>query len=912
MTYENFTVSAQDAILKGQRLAASLNQEDVQTAHLLIGIMDADEAIIPDLFKSMNINMPLLKRELYNYVEKSPRVKAVEKQKLTPEANAMLSKAKKYMVELGDQYITPEIMVMGLVDGIDAPAVLLKGLGCDTELVKKSILELRKGKKVTDQANATPLQNLHKFAINLNAKAENGSLDKIIGRDEEIRRIIHILSRKTKNNPILVGDTGVGKAAIVEGIAWRIVNKDVPQNLLGKQIYALDLPAVIAGAKYKGEFEERLKFLLDDVKLSNGEVILFIEDIHALVGAGGGNGAMDAAGIIKPALSRGELFCIGSTTPEEYQKYFEGDKTLASKFQNVDVEEPTVEQTLSILRGAQEKYETYHRIGIKDDALKAAAELSARYVTDRRLPDKALDLIDEAASKLRLELDSVPDDIDELKRKVQQLEIEKELLKKEENPQKVADLDTKIEAGKKELQSMNKRWDTERTLATTIQQAKTDLEKLNVEMQALLQSGDNAAYAQKQSNELATLQQKLSSAEQQLAAIPEEERFTSGEVSADDVAEVISRWTGIPVNKMLKNDKDRLLSLEDEIGKRLIGQHEAVVAVCDAVRRSRAGLQDPNKPIGSFIFLGPTGVGKTELAKALAEVLFDDENAITRIDMSEYQEKHSVSRLVGAPPGYVGYDEGGQLTEAVRRRPYTIVLLDEIEKAHPDTFNILLQLLDDGRLTDNRGRVANFRNTIVIMTSNMGAEKILENFEDLDALGEKHRADIIETTREEVLEILKENLRPEFLNRIDEKIVFTPLSRAEVKQIASLMLKKVTKNLALQGINISFSDAAMDLIVDMGYDPAFGARPLKRVIDKELVNHLAKELLGGGFKAGETIFVGTDKKGFTYSKEKPVKEEKPELPEEKKVVSPKKSDNVKEVEAAAKDLQKAVDEIKKS
>mgnify|MGYP000935127479 CR=1 FL=1 len=912
MTYENFTVSAQDAILKGQRLAASLNQEDVQTAHLLIGIMDADEAILPDLFKSMNINMPLLKRELYNYVEKSPRVKAVEKQKLTPEANAMLSKAKKYMGELGDQYITPEVMVMGLVDGIDAPAVLLKGLGCDTELVKKSILELRKGKKVTDQANATPLQNLHKFAINLNAKAENGSLDKIIGRDEEIRRIIHILSRKTKNNPILVGDTGVGKAAIVEGIAWRIVNKDVPQNLLGKQIYALDLPAVIAGAKYKGEFEERLKFLLDDVKLSNGEVILFIEDIHALVGAGGGNGAMDAAGIIKPALSRGELFCIGSTTPEEYQKYFEGDKTLASKFQNVDVEEPTVEQTLSILRGAQEKYETYHRIGIKDDALKAAAELSARYVTDRRLPDKALDLIDEAASKLRLELDSVPDDIDELKRKIQQLEIEKELLKKEENPQKVADLDTKIEAGKKELQGMNKRWDTERTLATTIQQAKTDLEKLNVEMQALLQSGDNAAYAQKQSNELATLQQKLSSAEQQLAAIPEEERFTSGEVSADDVAEVISRWTGIPVNKMLKNDKDRLLSLEDEIGKRLIGQHEAVVAVCDAVRRSRAGLQDPNKPIGSFIFLGPTGVGKTELAKALAEVLFDDENAITRIDMSEYQEKHSVSRLVGAPPGYVGYDEGGQLTEAVRRRPYTIVLLDEIEKAHPDTFNILLQLLDDGRLTDNRGRVANFRNTIVIMTSNMGAEKILENFEDLDALGEKHRADIIETTREEVLEILKENLRPEFLNRIDEKIVFTPLSRAEVKQIASLMLKKVTKNLALQGINISFSDAAMDLIVDMGYDPAFGARPLKRVIDKELVNHLAKELLGGGFKAGETIFVGTDKKGFTYSKEKPVKEEKPELPEEKKVAPPKKSDNVKEVEAAAKDLQKAVDEIKKS
>ncbi len=911
MTYENFTVSAQDAILKGQRLAASLNQEDVQTAHLLIGIIDSDEVIIPDLFKAMNVNMPLLKRELYNFVEKAPRAKSVEKQKLTPEANAMLSKAKKFMADLGDQYITPEVMLMGLVDGNDAPAVLIKGLGCDTELVKKNILELRKGKKVTDQANATPLQNLHKFAINLNAKAESGSLDKIIGRDEEIRRIIHILSRKTKNNPILVGDTGVGKSAIVEGIAWRIVNKDVPQNLLGKQVYALDLPAVIAGAKYKGEFEERLKFLLDDVKLSNGEVILFIEDIHTLVGAGGGNGAMDAAGIIKPALSRGELFCIGSTTPEEYQKYFEGDKTLASKFQNVDVEEPSVEQTISILRGAQEKYETYHKIGIKDDALKAAAELSARYVTDRKLPDKALDLIDEAAAKLRLELDSVPDNIDELKRRVQQMDIERELLKKEGNALKVTEIEGKIKAGREELGKLEQFWDNERKLANEIQQSKTELEKLTLEMDAALQKEDHAAYAEMQSGKQAAIHQRLAAAEQKLAAIPEEDRFTSGEVSADDVAEVISRWTGIPVNKMLQNDKERLLGLEAELGKRLIGQKEAVTAVSDAVRRSRAGLQDPNKPIGSFIFLGPTGVGKTELAKALAEVLFDDENAITRIDMSEYQEKHAVSRLVGAPPGYVGYDEGGQLTEAVRRRPYTIVLLDEIEKAHPDTFNILLQLLDDGRLTDNRGRVANFRNTIVIMTSNMGAEKILENFEDLEALGDKHKADIIQTTKEEVLDILKENLRPEFLNRIDEKIVFTPLSRAEVKQIAALMLKKVVKNLAIQGIAISFSESAMDLIVDMGYEPAFGARPLKRVIDKELVNHLAKEILGGGFKNGETIYVGTDKKGFTFSKEKPSHEEKPVVIQEKKESPAKKDDNVKEVEKAAKDLQKAVDEIKK-
>ncbi|MBK8698932.1 MAG: AAA family ATPase [Saprospiraceae bacterium] len=908
MTYENFTVSAQDAILKGQRLAASLNQEEVQTAHLLIGIMDADEPIVPELFKVLNINMPLLKRELYNYVEKQPRVKNVEKQKLSPEANAMLSKSKRMLADFGDQYITPELMVLGLVDGNDAPAVLLKGLGCDVENVKKAITEVRHGKKVTDQANAVPLQNLNKFAINLNAKALNGSLDKIIGRDEEIRRIIHILSRRNKNNPILVGDPGVGKSAIVEGIAWRIVNKDVPEILLTKQLYALDLPAIIAGAKYKGEFEERLKFILDDVKSSNGEIILFIEDIHTLVGAGGGNGAMDAAGIIKPALSRGELYCIGTTTPEEYQKYFESDKTLASKFQNVEVDEPTVEETLSILRGAQEKFEQFHKIGIKDDALKAAAELSARYVTDRKLPDKALDLIDEAASKLRLELDSMPDDIDEVKRKVQQLEIEKELLRKEGDNRKVVDIEARITQGKADFAEMTKRWENERSLANEIQQCKKQIDEFNTKLEVLLNQGDNEQYAALQAGAYAEVKQKLIDAEQKLASIPEEELFTSGEVGADDVAEVISRWTGVPVNKMMKNDKDRLLSLEAEIGKRLIGQKEAVAAVSDAVRRSRAGLQDPNKPIGSFIFLGPTGVGKTELAKALAEVLFDDENAITRIDMSEYQEKHAVSRLVGAPPGYVGYDEGGQLTEAVRRRPYTIILLDEIEKAHPDTFNILLQLLDDGRLTDNKGRVANFRNTIVIMTSNMGSDLILENFEDLEALGEAHKADIIETTKEEVLDVLKDNLRPEFLNRIDEKIVFTPLSREEVKKIAALMLKKVIKNIGLQGIILQFTDSAMNLIVDMGYDPAFGARPLKRVIDKELVNHLARAVLSASFKEGDSIFVGTDKMGFTFSGTAPTTEE---MPPKVQAKTPPKSDKVKDVEKAAKDLQQAVEEVKK-
>ncbi len=908
MTYENFTVSAQDAILKGQRLAAGLNQEDVTPSHLLLGVMDSDDNLIPQLFKSLSINLPLLKRELYSFIEKLPKSKTVEKQKLTPEANALLLKAKNVAKELGDQYITPELMILGLIDGNDPSAVLLKGLGCTSDTVKKAINDLRQGKKVTDQANALPLQNLNKFAINLNQKATNGQLDKIIGRDDEIRRIMHILSRKTKNNPILVGDPGVGKSAIVEGIAQRIVNKDVPENLLGKQIYALDLSAIVAGAKYKGEFEERLKFIIDEVKSSSGEVILFLEDIHTLVGAGGGNGAMDAAGILKPALSRDELIVIGTTTPEEYQKYFESDKTLASKFQNIDIAEPTIEETISILRGAQEKYENFHKIGIKDDALKAAAELSSRYVTDRKLPDKALDLIDEAASKLKLELDSMPDKIDEIGRKIKQLELEKELLKKEIDPKKIAIIDEQLIALSTKYKAQTLLWENERRLAHAVQAIKKDASTLNEAYEALGEK--TVAQTETKNAKLAEINERLIATEKELADIPEENRFTSGEVSADDIAAVISKWTGIPVNKMLKSDKERLLSLEAEIGKRLIGQKEAVVAVCDAVRRSRAGLQDPNKPIGSFIFLGPTGVGKTELAKALAEVLFDDENAITRIDMSEYQEKQNVSRLVGAPPGYIGYDEGGQLTEAVRRRPYTIVLLDEIEKAHPDTFNILLQLLDDGRLTDNKGRTANFRNTIVIMTSNLGSDKILENFEDLEELGEKHKAEIIENTKEEVLKVLKENLKPEFLNRIDEKIVFTPLTKVEIKQIAGLMLKKVSKNLGLQGMKIEFTDAAMNLIVDMGYDPAFGARPLKRVIDKELVNHLAKEVLSGDYKDGDIIYVGTDKKGFIFSKTKPVIEEKPIIA--KPIEEAIKSPHLDDLHKATQDLQSAVIDFNKT
>ncbi|MFM2392909.1 MAG: ATP-dependent chaperone ClpB, partial [Bacteroidota bacterium] len=707
--------------------------------------------------------------------------------------------------------------------------------------------------------------------------------------------------------PILVGDNGVGKKSIVEGIVWRIVNKDVPENLLNKTIYMVDLASIVAGAKYKGELEERLKFLLDEVKSSSGQVILFFEDIHNMVGGGRDNSNSEAASIIKLAVARGEIYIIGTTTADDYQKSIESDKVLSNALQNVEIEEPSVEETFSILRGTQERFEDFHKVGIADDALKAAAELSARYISEKKLPEKAIDLIDEAASKLKLELNSIPDDIDLLQRKIEQLKVEKNIISKEKNSAKEQALIQQIDLASNELTIKKNQWDIEKKLHSDIINLKTK----SIELRKKLDSNSNlkADEANKINEELQSVHQSEEQALASLNAIPEQDRFVSNEVTADEIAAAISRWTGIPVNKMLKNDKERLLTLEAEIGKRLIGQKEAVVAVCDAVRRSRAGLQDPNKPIGSFLFLGPTGVGKTELAKALAEVLFDDENAITRIDMSEYQEKHAVSRLVGAPPGYVGYDEGGQLTEAVRRKPYSIVLLDEIEKAHPDTFNILLQLLDDGRLTDNKGRTANFRNTIVIMTSNMGSEKILENFEDLDALGDKHKADIIETTKEEVLEILKENLKPEFLNRIDDKIVFTPLSKAEVKQIAKLMLKKVSKNLGNQEMKIEFTDNAMNLLVDMGYDPAFGARPLKRVIDKELVNHLAKAVLGGDFSSGDTIFIGTDKTGFTFNKTKPESEAVPSMVEEKK--EQQKKENLTEVEKAAKDLQKTVDEINK-
>ena len=907
MTYDNFTIKAQEAILKGQQMAGALEQQQVDTSHLLRGIVEVDDRLAAFLFEKMGISLKPLIDKLQSQIARIPKVKGAEKQFLTSDSNAALAKAKKLMKEFGDEYISLELIIIGILDGKDATSRILKDMGATTKDLKAAILELRKGRKVDDQHSDDQYNSLNKFAINLNRRAEEGKLDPIIGRDEEIRRILHILSRRKKNNPILIGEAGVGKTAIIEGIAWRIVKHDVPENLQSKQIYVLDMAALIAGAKYKGEFEERLKAVIKEVNLSNGEVILFIDEIHTLIGAGGGNGAMDAANILKPALARGEIRTVGATTLDEYQKYFEGDKALVRRFQTVYIDEPSVEDTVSILRGVQDKYEVYHKIEILDEALVAAAELSHRYITDRVLPDKALDLIDEAAAKLRLELDSVPEEVDELDRKVRQLEIEREAIKREDDKKKLKVINEQIANAKQKLDSVKASWLGEKEIVDRMQEIRKQIEELEHTAEVAERESDFEKVAKIRYGDIKAKEEELVKVEKELELLPEDSRFTNEEVTRDDIAGVVARWTGIPVTKMMKSDKDRLLNLEEEIGKGLIGQVRAVNAVSDAIRRSRAGLGDPNRPIGSFIFLGPTGVGKTELAKILAEVLFDDKTAITRIDMSEYQEKHSVSRLVGAPPGYVGYDEGGQLTEAVRRRPYSIVLLDEIEKAHPDTFNILLQVLDDGRLTDNKGREANFKNTIIIMTSNMGAQTILENFEDLDAVGEEHRADIIETTRLEVFDLLKENLRPEFLNRIDDKIMFLPLTKKEIKKIAILLLKRLTKNLGKQEIKIELNESALDLLADLGYEPSFGARPLKRVIQNELVNPLSRELLAGTFGAGDKIFVGTDAKGFTFSEKESTSSEKPKV--EKK--APKKKDSVDELKKATDELNDAVDDIKK-
>ncbi len=904
MTYDNFTIKAQEAIIKGQQLARNHDQQQVDTPHLLLGIMEIDEQVIEFLLKKMEVNLPSLDKALKEYVKKYPKVEGSEKQFLTNDSNSALSRAKKMLKEFGDEFISLELIFLGILQGKDKGAQILKDMGATDKGLRAAIAELRKGRNVTSQSADSEYNALKKYAINLNERAESGKLDPIIGRDEEIRRILHILSRRKKNNPILVGDAGVGKTAIVEGIAWRIVKQDVPENLQSKKIFVLDITGLIAGAKFKGEFEERLKAVIKEVKESNGEIILFIDEIHTLIGAGGGNGAMDAANILKPALARGELRTIGATTLDEYQKYFEKDKALVRRFQTVYIDEPSIEDSISILRGIQEKYEMYHKIEILDEALIAAVELSHRYITERKLPDKAIDLIDEAAAKMRLELDSVPEEIDEMDRKVRQLEIEREQIKRENDAKKLKAINEQLANSKEKLDSLSARWQNEKEIVDTIQTIKKDIEELEHEADMAERDSDFEKVAKIRYGDLKEKENQLKVAEQDLDKIAEESRFTNEEVTYNDIAEVVARWTGIPVSKMMQSEKEKLLKLEEQIGQRLIGQTEAVVAVSDAIRRSRAGLGDPKRPIGSFIFLGPTGVGKTELAKTLADVLFDDERAITRIDMSEYQEKHSVARLVGAPPGYVGYDEGGQLTEAVRRRPYSIVLLDEIEKAHPDTFNILLQVLDDGRLTDNKGRVANFKNTIIIMTSNMGSDIILENFEDLQSVGENHRADIIETTKMEVFDLLKEKLRPEFLNRIDEQIMFLPLTKEEIKKIAVLLLKKTKKNMAKQEYKLEFSDSAMDLIAELGYDPQFGARPLKRVIQKEIVNELSKQVLAGQYVAGETIYIGTDNKGFTFTETANESSDKPKV----KKKSKGKSD-IQKLDKATKDVQKAIDDI---
>ncbi len=924
MTYDNFTVKAQECILKGQQIAAGYDQQTVDTPHLLKGILEIDENVPNFLLKRMNVSVPKLKEELDKVVKTYPRVQGSEKQFLSKEANQALARAKKELKTFGDDFISVEMMLLGILSGKDKGANMLKALGATEKGLKESIKALRKGTKVTDQSSDNQYNALGKFGINLNERAETGKLDPIVGRDEEIRRLLHILSRRKKNNPILIGQPGVGKTAIVEGIAWRIVKADVPENLRRKKIYTLDIASLIAGAKYKGEFEERLKAVIKEVADSNGEVILFIDEIHTLIGAGGGSGGMDAANILKPALARGELHTIGATTTDEYQKYFEKDKALVRRFQTVTVDEPSIEDTISILRGLQERYEVYHKIEIQDEALIAAAELSDRYIADRYLPDKAIDLIDEAAAKMRLELDSVPEEIDEWDRKVRQLEIEKAAITREGGEKKLNAIKEQIANAKEKLESIKAAWMNEKEIVDTVQNIKKTIEELEQEADKAERESDFELVAKIRYGQIKEKETMLKVAEEKLLNLPDDSRFTNEAVTGNDIAEVVARWTGIPVAKMLKSEKEKLLKLEDEIGKRLIGQHEAVVAVCDAVRRSRSGLQDTGRPIGSFIFLGPTGVGKTELAKSLAEVLFNDEKAITRIDMSEYQERHAVSRLVGAPPGYVGYDEGGQLTEAVRRRPYSIILLDEIEKAHPDTFNILLQVLDDGRLTDNRGRVADFKNTIIIMTSNMGAEVILENFEDLEAVGEDHRADILETTKLEVFDLLKDHLRPEFLNRIDEKIMFLPLNRAEIKKILGLLLRKTRKMLGRQEIKLEISDKAMDLLADLGYDPQFGARPMKRVLQKEVVDKLSKKLLGGEYVAGTTIYVHTDRKGLIFDdkphpgQSDPSKSKTKKAPATATPVKPKPTTKTKEELLAEKrkkqleDLKKATDDVVKS
>ena len=860
MNFNNFTIKSQEAVQQAVNITQARGQQAIEPVHLLAGVLKVGENVTNFIFQKLGMNAQQIALVIDKQIDSLPKVSGGEPY-LSRESNEILQRAVQYSKEMGDEFVSLEAIILALLNVKSTVATILKDAGMTDKELRSAIAELRKGEKVTSQSSEDTYQSLSKYAINLNEAARSGKLDPVIGRDEEIRRVSQILSRRTKNNPILIGEPGTGKTAIVEGLAHRIIRGDVPDNLKNKQIFSLDMGALVAGAKYKGEFEERLKSVVNEVIKAEGSIILFIDEIHTLVGAGKGEGAMDAANILKPALARGELRSIGATTLDEYQKYFEKDKALERRFQTVMVAEPDTLSTISILRGLKERYESHHKVRIKDEAIIAAVELSNRYITERFLPDKAIDLMDEAAAKLRMERDSVPEELDEISRHLKQLEIEREAIKREKDEPKLQQLNKEIAELKEQETSYKAKWQSEKELVNKIQQNKQEIEQLKFEAEKAEREGDYGKVAEIRYGKLQALENEIKDIQEDLKHKQGDSAMIKEEVTAEDIADVVSRWTGIPVNKMLQSERDKLLHLEQELHLRVVGQDEAIAAVSDAVRRSRAGLQDPKRPIGSFIFLGTTGVGKTELAKALADYLFDDESLMTRIDMSEYQEKHSVSRLIGAPPGYVGYDEGGQLTEAVRRKPYSVVLFDEIEKAHPDVFNILLQVLDDGRLTDNKGRTVNFKNTIIIMTSNLGSAYIQSQFEKIN---DENREVVIEETKKEVMSMLKKTIRPEFLNRIDETIMFLPLNREEIEQIVMLQINGIKNMLAGNGITLEMTDEAVRFIASTGYDPEFGARPVKRAIQRYLLNDLSKKLLSQEVDRSKPIIVETAGDGLKF------------------------------------------------
>ncbi|MFO7657996.1 MAG: ATP-dependent chaperone ClpB [Bacteroidales bacterium] len=860
MNLNNFTIRSQEAIQQAFAIARGYNHQSVENGHLLKGILDQGENVTAFLLKKMGINQPAFEKVLDKIIESYPKVTGGEEY-LSPAANKSLQKALANTKEFADEFVSVEHLLLGILASGDNVSQMMKDHGITEKDLKNGISELRKGSKVDSQTAEDTYNSLNRYAINLNDMARNGKLDPVIGREEEIRRILQILSRRTKNNPILIGEPGVGKTAIAEGLAHRIVAGDVPENLKSKHVYSLDMGALIAGAKYKGEFEERLKAVVKEVIASEGEIILFIDEIHTLVGAGKSEGAMDAANILKPALARGELRAIGATTLSEYQKYFEKDKALERRFQIVKVDEPDELSAISILRGLKERYESHHKVRIKDEAIITAVELSQRYVTERFLPDKAIDLMDEAASKMRLEMNSVPQEIDDIERRIKQLEIEREAIKREGDKEKVQKLAQEIALLSDERNNLKAKWQSEKNLIDQIRQKLDAIENLKLEATRAERTGDYGKVAEIRYGKIKETENQAENLKKQLSEMQKEYSLIQEEVTSEDIAEIVSKWTGIPVSKMLQSEREKLLHMEETLHKRVIGQEEAITAVADAVRRSRAGLQDTKKPIGSFLFLGTTGVGKTELAKAVAEFLFNDENLLTRIDMSEYQERHSVSRLIGAPPGYIGYEEGGQLTEAVRRKPYSLILLDEIEKAHPDVFNILLQVLDDGRLTDNKGRTVNFKNTIVVMTSNVGSHIIQENLQDLN---ESNKEMIFEQTRKQVFELLKKTIRPEFLNRIDELIMFTPLSHDEIHQIVRLQFNNLLRTLKNTDLKLSISEDAINWITEVGYDPQYGARPIKRMMQKYVLNELSKQILEGKISRDHKILIEKEANGLKF------------------------------------------------